>query len=69
MAEAVRKPGQGLYQIVRFNWHFYVLSVGGIVGLLLLKKLVSGVGRLFDGGRLFDEPYLADLPGGFFLCL
>jgi len=32
--ESVRKPFQGVVNIIRFNWHFYILS--GVVVLLLL---------------------------------
>ncbi|BAV06420.1 Methyltransferase domain-containing protein [Filimonas lacunae] len=35
--EAVRKPFQGVSNIVRFNWHFYLLSLLFIVLLLLLS--------------------------------
>lgn len=42
--EAVRKPLQGLRNIVRFNWHFYVLAFGlalavGAVALVLPASL------------------------------
>lgn len=33
--EAIRKPFEGIYNIVRFNWHFYALAFGGIVLVLL----------------------------------
>ena len=36
--ESVRKPFQGVTNIIRFNWHFYVMSVG-IVLLLLLSNM------------------------------
>jgi ubiquinone/menaquinone biosynthesis C-methylase UbiE len=32
--EKIRKPFQGVSNIVRFNWHFYVLSVVGILLIL-----------------------------------
>ncbi|RZK59335.1 MAG: methyltransferase domain-containing protein [Hymenobacter sp.] len=31
--EPVRKPLQGLWNIVRFNWHFYALALGLVAGL------------------------------------
>ncbi|WP_316820535.1 class I SAM-dependent methyltransferase [Pedobacter gandavensis] len=34
--EQIRKPFQGVWNIVRFNWHFYLLSVGFVCLLLLL---------------------------------
>lgn len=30
----LRKPFQGVCNIIRFNWHFYLLSLGIVVGLL-----------------------------------
>lgn len=40
--EKMRKPFQGVLNIVRFNWHFYVLSAGLLVGLFLLTDLIAG---------------------------
>jgi len=42
--ELLRKPFQGLWNIVRFNWHFYLLS-----GVLVLI--------IFFGSRLLFPPY------------
>ncbi len=39
--ETLRKPWQGVLNIIRFNWHFYVLATVFICGLLLLKQFVS----------------------------
>ena len=36
--ELTRKPFQGVWNIIRFNWHFYVLSLCIILFLLLLSK-------------------------------
>lgn len=36
--EMKRKPFQGVYNIIRFNWHFYVLSLAVIVTLFFLKE-------------------------------
>lgn len=33
---AIRKPLQGVYNILRFNWHFYLLSVALSLGILFL---------------------------------
>lgn len=33
--EAMRKPFEGIYNIVRFNWHFYVLALVAISFVLL----------------------------------
>lgn len=33
--EALRKPFEGIYNIVRFNWHFYALAFAAIVLVLL----------------------------------
>ena len=37
--ERIRKPFQGILNIIRFNWHFYFLSLCGLVLLLVLKNL------------------------------
>ncbi len=38
--EAIRKPFQGLVNIIRFNWHYYVLSLIALMALLLtINKL------------------------------
>lgn len=44
----MRKPGQGVWNIVRFNWHFYATAAGA--GLLL-----AGVASI---GRPAWQPYL-----------
>ncbi len=38
--ETMRKPFEGIYNIVRFNWHFYALALAGIVLLLLAGLLL-----------------------------
>ncbi|MNY09362.1 Ubiquinone/menaquinone biosynthesis C-methyltransferase UbiE [compost metagenome] len=40
--EKMRRPFQGVLNIIRFNWHFYVLSAGFLVVLFLLTNLISG---------------------------
>jgi SAM-dependent methyltransferase len=39
--EAIRKPFEGIYNIVRFNWHFYALALGAIVLVLLTGIALS----------------------------
>jgi hypothetical protein len=38
--EAIRKPGQGVYNIVRFNWHFYALILLLLVALATIYLFV-----------------------------
>ena len=35
--DKLRKPFQGTWNIIRFNWHFYVLAFSAVIILLLLK--------------------------------
>lgn len=37
----IRKPFQGVWNIVRFNWHFYILAFGFLLFLLLLTNYVT----------------------------
>jgi ubiquinone/menaquinone biosynthesis C-methylase UbiE len=37
MDSSVRKPFQGVWNIIRFNWHYYVLSTFIIVFILILQ--------------------------------
>jgi SAM-dependent methyltransferase len=37
-----RGPFQGVWNIVRFNWHFYVLSLGGAIVLLTAAYMLYG---------------------------
>lgn len=52
--EKIRKPFQGVWNIVRFNWHFYVLSFGVLLLLLLFSNYTNSVFRpyLFIVGLL-----------------
>lgn len=34
--EQIRKPFQGILNIIKFNWHFYILSIVLLCGLLVL---------------------------------
>jgi ubiquinone/menaquinone biosynthesis C-methylase UbiE len=38
--EQIRKPFQGVFNIVRFNWHFYVLSIVFLLGLLFFMPVM-----------------------------
>jgi SAM-dependent methyltransferase len=42
----LRRPFQGVWNIVRFNWHFYVLSLGALLVLLCLAVVLHGPLRL-----------------------
>ncbi|TMM57018.1 class I SAM-dependent methyltransferase [Maribacter algarum] len=37
--DTLRKPLQGVWNIVRFNWHFYILSIGLAMVLLYLSSI------------------------------
>ena len=39
--EQIRKPFQGVWNIIRFNWHFYFLSVAFLTGLLISSHYIS----------------------------
>jgi hypothetical protein len=39
--EEIRKPYQGVWDIVRFNWHFYVLAFTLVFGLFILNKFAG----------------------------
>ncbi len=41
--ETVRGPLQGVGNVVRFNWHFYVLAVAAVAGLGLMALSVEGI--------------------------
>ena len=58
--ERLRKAFQGVANIIRFNWHFYALSVGGLGLLLFLKTIVPppldlflGIGAVLLAGSVF----------------
>jgi SAM-dependent methyltransferase len=38
--EGIRKPLQGVGNIVRFNWHFYALSIGIVAFLVFLDRFL-----------------------------
>ncbi len=37
---AIRKPFQGIRNVVRFNWHFYLLSIGFVFAILIFDRLL-----------------------------
>jgi len=39
--ETIRKPYQGVWNVVRFNWHFYLLSFIGVISICLLTNVVN----------------------------
>lgn len=45
--DQIRKPFQGVGNIIRFNWHFYILSVAFLVGLFCLDNYLSQTWQRF----------------------
>lgn len=45
--EKLRKPLQGTWNIVRFNWHFYAASAGSVVALLLTSMYTGSTLSLY----------------------
>lgn len=41
--ETLRKPFQGIWNILRFNWHFYVLSIGLTIVLFALPHFTNAI--------------------------
>ena len=39
--EKLRKPFQGLWNVIRFNWHFYVVALGLTISCLLLTRALT----------------------------
>jgi hypothetical protein len=62
--EPLRKPFQGVWNIVRFNWHFYLLVLMLLVILLLLKMVtVSVILSAILAETLLVSYYIYDLSG------
>src|SRR5690349_3297453 len=40
MAGIARKPLQGVTNIIRFNWHFYLISAASVCTVLFLKRFI-----------------------------
>ncbi len=43
----MRKPFQGVWNIVRFNWHFYVLSFGALLILFLFSNYTNSTFKFY----------------------
>lgn len=41
--ETIRKPFQGIFNIIRFNWHFYIIAMITIVLLFFLSEYVNPI--------------------------
>jgi hypothetical protein len=41
METMIRKPMQGVLNIIRFNWHYYVIAISGIAALLYVSTFLS----------------------------
>lgn len=48
MLEKMRKPLQGTWNIIRFNWHFYLLSLGILLLLILLSQNMNETFSLYS---------------------
>ncbi|MGI8788796.1 MAG: class I SAM-dependent methyltransferase [Pyrinomonadaceae bacterium] len=49
----IRKPFQGVFNIVRFNWHFYALSLGVLLLLAVLYNFLNEPFRLISAVLFF----------------
>ena len=69
-----RKPFQGVYNIIRFNWHFYVLAIAFLLLLLAAIKMIDSSFAIFGwvafylilssiSISLFASFYIYDLSG------
>lgn len=45
--EKIRKPFQGVGNIIRFNWHFYVLSLSSILFILILAHYFDEIYKIY----------------------
>ena len=45
--EQLRTPFQGVWNIVRFNWHFYVLALAFLIGLLFANAYLVEKHRIY----------------------
>jgi ubiquinone/menaquinone biosynthesis C-methylase UbiE len=45
--EQLRKPFEGVRNIIRFNWHFYVLSLLLLISGFMISGLLAGSGRFY----------------------
>jgi SAM-dependent methyltransferase len=44
--EEIRKPFQGVYNIIRFNWHFYLIAFAALAVSLIIAALLPSPFRL-----------------------
>lgn len=42
LAGIARRPFQGVINIIRFNWHFYLISAASVLAVLFLKRYLPG---------------------------
>ena len=72
--DVTRKPFQGVYNIIRFNWHFYVLAIAFLLLLLAAIKMIDSSFAIFGwvafylilssiSISLFASFYIYDLSG------
>jgi len=47
MEEPIRKPFEGVTNIIRFNWHFYVAAFAVAIALFIVRNYVSGYIEMF----------------------
>jgi ubiquinone/menaquinone biosynthesis C-methylase UbiE len=47
--EVKRKPFQGVFNIIRFNWHFYVIAAVAIIALIVFKNRLPFSGLITAG--------------------
>jgi ubiquinone/menaquinone biosynthesis C-methylase UbiE len=45
--EKIRKPFQGVWNIIRFNWHFYVLALGALLLILVFSNFIAAPFRVY----------------------
>ncbi|MBI3234964.1 MAG: methyltransferase domain-containing protein [Bacteroidetes bacterium] len=64
-----RKPFQGVYNIVRFNWHFYVLALCFFFALLMLASAVQQPYKCYITvfGLLFLVPIFISLLASYYV--
>jgi SAM-dependent methyltransferase len=48
--ETLRQPWQGVWNIVRFNWHFYLLAAGFLLGIILISSFLPDSLRPYAHG-------------------
>ena len=65
----MRRPFQGVWNIIRFNWHFYVLSFGILFLLLLFSNYANSTFRFyfFIIGLLIFLPTLISLSVSYYV--